>query len=58
LHIDVVTFHFAKKAIKRNSATTIFLLATLALGILFVILQFVGFGQIVKMGIILQVRVQ
>jgi cytochrome c oxidase subunit 3 len=47
-----VTFHFAKKAIKKDkqSATTILLLATLALGILFVILQFVGFGQIVENG--------
>lgn len=47
-----VTFHLAKKAIKKNdqSKTTIFLLITLVLGILFVILQFVGFGQIVENG--------
>ena len=47
-----VTFHLAKKAIQKNnqSATTTFLLATLALGIGFVILQFVGFGQIVDNG--------
>ena len=47
-----VTFHLAKKAIQKDnkSATTTFLLATLALGILFVILQFVGFGQIVENG--------
>ena len=47
-----VTFHLAKKAIQKDnrSATTSFLLATLALGILFVILQFVGFGQIVAEG--------
>ena len=47
-----LTFHFAKKAIQKNnrSATTTFLLATLALGIGFVILQFVGFGQIVANG--------
>ena len=47
-----VTFHLAKKAIQKNnqSATTIFLLATLALGIGFVIMQFVGFGQIVDNG--------
>ena len=47
-----VTFHFAKKAIQKDnrSATTSFLLATLALGILFVILQFVGFRQIVDNG--------
>ena len=38
-----VTFHLAKKAIQKDNrnATTSFLLGTLALGILFVILQFV-----------------
>jgi len=47
-----VTFHLAKKAIQKDNqkATTSLLLATLALGILFVILQFVGFGQIVANG--------
>jgi len=47
-----VTFYLAKKAIQKNNrnATTSFLLATLALGILFVVLQFVGFGQIVESG--------
>jgi cytochrome c oxidase subunit 3 len=47
-----VTFHLAKKYIQKDnkSATTTFLFATLALGILFVILQFVGFDQIVKQG--------
>ncbi len=47
-----VTFYLAKKSIQKDkkSATTTFLLATLALGILFVILQFVGFGQIVENG--------
>ena len=47
-----VTFHLAKLAIKKNkqAATTMLLLSTLALGILFVILQFVGFGQIVENG--------
>jgi len=47
-----VTFHLAKKAIQKDNqkATTAFLLATLALGILFVILQFLGFGQIVSNG--------
>ena len=47
-----VTFHLAKKAIQKDNqkATTSFLLATLALGILFVILQFLGFGQIVANG--------
>ena len=47
-----VTFHLAKKAVQKDNrnATTSFLLATLALGILFVILQFVGFRQIVDNG--------
>lgn len=47
-----VAFHLAKKAIQKDnqSKTTIFLLTTLVLGILFVILQFVGFGQIVDNG--------
>jgi len=47
-----ITFHLAKKAVQKDnkSATTTFLFATLALGILFVVLQFVGFGQIVKNG--------
>ncbi len=47
-----VTFHMAKKAIQKDNkkATTSFLLGTLALGILFVILQFVGFRQIVEAG--------
>ncbi len=47
-----ITFHFAKKAIQKDnrSATTSFLLATFVLGIVFVILQFVGFRQIVDGG--------
>jgi len=47
-----ITFFLAKKAIQKDqrSSTTSFLLATLALGILFVVLQFVGFGQIVASG--------
>lgn len=47
-----LTFHLAKKAIQKDNqkATTSFLFATLALGVLFVILQFVGFGQIVANG--------
>ncbi|CAN1573675.1 CyoC Heme/copper-type cytochrome/quinol oxidase, subunit 3 [Flavobacteriaceae bacterium] len=47
-----VTFHLAKKAIQKGnqSRTTSFLLATLALGISFVVFQFVGFGQIVANG--------
>ncbi|WP_298222142.1 cytochrome c oxidase subunit 3 [Flavobacterium sp.] len=47
-----VTFHLAKKSIQKDnrSATTSYLLGTLALGILFVIFQFMGFGQIVAQG--------
>lgn len=47
-----VTFYFAKKNIKKNNrnTTTKFLLATLVLGILFVLLQFIGFDEIVKQG--------
>jgi cytochrome c oxidase subunit 3 len=47
-----VTFHLAKKAIQKDNrnATTSFLLGTLALGILFMILQFIGFGQVVASG--------
>ncbi|PWA10152.1 cytochrome c oxidase subunit 3 [Flavobacterium laiguense] len=47
-----VAFHLAKKAIQKDkhSMTTSLLLTTLALGIAFVVLQFVGFGQIVAEG--------
>ena len=47
-----LTFHLAKKSMQKDnrSATTSFLLVTLALGILFVILQFAGFRQIVDNG--------
>ena len=47
-----VTFHLAKKSRQKDTknATTSFLLGTLALGILFVILQFVGFKQVVEAG--------
>ncbi len=50
--VSSVTFHLAQKAIKKNhrSATTQFLLLTLALGVGFVVLQFVGFGQIIDQG--------
>jgi cytochrome c oxidase subunit 3 len=51
----VLHFIWLKPFKKDNkSATTTFLFFALALGILFVILQFVGFGQIVKTAIILQ----
>jgi cytochrome c oxidase subunit III len=47
-----ITFHLAKKAIQKDnrSLTTAMLLATLGLGIAFVIFQFLGFGQLVEMG--------
>jgi cytochrome c oxidase subunit 3 len=47
-----LTIHLAKKAIQKDNkrGTSIFLLATLALGVLFVVLQFLGFRQIVENG--------
>jgi cytochrome c oxidase subunit 3 len=47
-----VTFYLAKKAIQKDNrtATTGLLLGTLVLGVLFVVLQFQGFGQIVQSG--------
>ena len=47
-----ITFYLAKKAIQKNNqnATSIYLLLTLGLGLLFVYLQFAGFGQIVESG--------
>lgn len=50
--LSSVTFLFARKAIKQNNQplTTKWLLATLVLSIAFVVLQFVGFNQIVAMG--------
>ena len=46
------SFHLAKKAIQRDNqkTTTQWLLITLALGIVFVVFQFIGFGQIVASG--------
>jgi len=50
--VSSLTFHMAKVAMKKNdrSGTTIWLLATLALGIVFVISQFYGFGQVIESG--------
>ena len=50
--LSSVTFHLAKKAIQKNNrSTTSFMLGlTLLLGLLFVYLQFVGFGQVVNAG--------
>jgi cytochrome c oxidase subunit 3 len=47
-----ITFHLAKKAIQKDNQakTTAMLLMTLILGVVFVILQFAGFGQIVSNG--------
>lgn len=50
--LSSLTFYLAKKSVQndnRKGATT-WLLTTLFLGLTFVVLQFVGFGQIVKMG--------
>jgi len=47
-----ITFYLAKKAIQKDnrSTTTTMLLATLILGVLFVVSQFAGFGQIIESG--------
>ena len=47
-----ITFHLAKRAIKKDNRklVTQMLLLTLALGLLFVALQFIGFSQIVAAG--------
>lgn len=49
-----VTFHFAKVSIKKNDRkmTTLFLLTTLALGIVFVFLQFQGFNALFDKGLV------
>ncbi|HEX8577071.1 MAG TPA: cytochrome c oxidase subunit 3 [Flavobacterium sp.] len=51
--ISSFTFHFAKKSIQNNnrSTTTLFLLATLVLGILFVVFQFEGFSELIGLGL-------
>ena len=47
-----VTIHFAKISIKKDDRknTTIFLVATLVLGLAFVYFQFKGFSQVIDMG--------
>jgi cytochrome c oxidase subunit 3 len=47
-----VTFYFVKKAIEKDnrSLATVLLLSTLALGIIFIFLQFEGFSDIIKQG--------
>ncbi|WP_394758649.1 heme-copper oxidase subunit III, partial [Flavobacterium sp.] len=50
--LSSITIHLAKKAIQKDNRqkTTLFLLATLALGTSFVFLQFLGFSQVIEMG--------
>jgi cytochrome c oxidase subunit 3 len=50
--LSSLTFYLAKKAIKSNNRqiTSQWLLATLVLSSIFVVLQFVGFGQIIDSG--------
>jgi len=50
--ISSVTFILAKRALKQNnrSATTVFLLITLGLGIAFIVYQVIGFNEIVASG--------
>nr|WP_294934003.1 cytochrome c oxidase subunit 3 [uncultured Flavobacterium sp.] len=50
--LSSLTFHLAKKAVQKDqrSAVTGYLLATLALGIAFVFLQFEGFKQVIASG--------
>ncbi|GIZ10383.1 cytochrome c oxidase subunit 3 [Flavobacterium sp. UMI-01] len=47
-----IAIHLAKKAIQKNNRahTTAYLCATLVLGLLFVVLQFAGFSQLIAMG--------
>ncbi len=50
--ISSITFHMGLKNIKKDqrSNTAMFLWLTLALGLIFVILQFVGFDQVIQNG--------
>ncbi|SFW38200.1 cytochrome c oxidase subunit 3 [Sinomicrobium oceani] len=50
--VSSMTFHLAKKAISgsRRGAGTVFLVATLLLGVAFVVSQFFGFAQIIEEG--------
>ena len=50
--VSSVTMHLAKNAIQKglHQTTTIYLLATLGLGLAFVLLQFAGFNEIIKSG--------
>jgi cytochrome c oxidase subunit 3 len=50
--ISSVTYHIAKKAVEKDKrkTATIWLLATLVLGITFILLQFLGFSQLIGQG--------
>jgi cytochrome c oxidase subunit III len=50
--LSSLTFHLAKKAIQKDDrkATSMYLLVTLGLGLLFVFLQFQGFNAIIERG--------
>jgi cytochrome c oxidase subunit III len=50
--LSSLTIYLAKRAIKQDDRkkTSLFLLATLVLGLLFVFFQFKGFGEVVAMG--------
>lgn len=50
--VSSITFYLAKNAIKKelHQTTTLYLLITLVLGIIFVISQFAGFSQIIESG--------
>lgn len=52
LIVSSLTFHLALTSIRKNdrSKTSLWLLITLLLGITFVVLQFLGFGQIIESG--------
>lgn len=50
--ISSITYHFSKKAVQKsnNQMGSLWLWATLALGILFIVLQFAGFSEMVANG--------
>ncbi len=50
--LSSISLILAKKALKRNirNSTTLWLLVTLGLGIVFIYSQFIGFGQIIQWG--------
>jgi cytochrome c oxidase subunit 3 len=54
LMLSSVTFWMAKRMVKKgnNSGGMIFLLVTLALGLLFIVLQFKGFNELYEQGLV------